>query len=102
MTPGVCRSPGCTRRAATSFWCANHYRRVDYWIRTGHLHPDQPTAGSGINRDWPDTELAIADRIVQLTDAGVALRPAAQIARHDPDNADVIVTILTRQPEAAA
>lgn len=60
------------------------YRQLDYWTRSGRIHADEPTPGSGHRRTWPDEEIAVAGRIARLIAAGLSLEIAAGVAR-DPD-----------------
>jgi DNA-binding transcriptional MerR regulator len=57
------------------------YRQLDHWIRRGHLHPDNATAGSGIAREWSNDELAVAVRMARLVKAGLSPEHAARAAR---------------------
>lgn len=60
------------------------YRRLDYWTNCGHLHAYREAVGSGHNRHWPDSEIEIALRMLQLTRAGFNIAAAAAIARKGP------------------
>jgi DNA-binding transcriptional MerR regulator len=57
------------------------YRRLDHWTRAGYLHPHQQ-GGTGNVRAWPQTELAIADLMRRLVEAGLTAGVAAIAARH--------------------
>lgn len=56
------------------------YRKIDYWTRKGWLQPAHE-GGTGHNRDWPQTELQVADMMGRLVDAGIAVDIAALAAR---------------------
>jgi hypothetical protein len=58
-------------------------RVIDWWTRKGYLHayPRDDTAGPGIPREWPGTEITIARTMKRLVDAGITPAKAAQIAR---------------------
>lgn len=57
------------------------YRQLDYWTRNGWLHADVDRPGSGITRDWPLPEIAIARLMGRMTRAGLIPEVAAQAAR---------------------
>jgi hypothetical protein len=59
-------------------------RMLDYWTRLGLLVADDPAPGSGVARNWPESELGVADRIVRLRRVGMDLHPAAALARRGP------------------
>jgi DNA-binding transcriptional MerR regulator len=56
------------------------YRRLDHWTRAGYLHPHHQ-GGTGNTRTWPAGELAIADLMRRLIDAGLTTGVAAIAAR---------------------
>lgn len=58
------------------------YRQLDYWSRTGYLHPNNVLAGSGVARTWPDGELEVARLMAQFVQAGLTVPAAAHAARH--------------------
>ena len=58
------------------------YRKLDYWVRIGLLHPRNPAPGSGAQRVWPARELQVAKRMVELTKAGLTVAAAHHAARH--------------------
>jgi DNA-binding transcriptional MerR regulator len=77
------------------------YRRLDYWTRKGFLRPEHATPGSGIHRVWDDDELAVANRMLRLTNAGIDLNSAAEIARGGPGTYDLgpgVAVILSEDP----
>lgn len=63
------------------------YRRLDFWTTHGFLRVAEESAtnpGSGRVRRWPVEEIAVAERMVRLADAGLPLAVAADIARQGP------------------
>lgn len=87
-----CTFPGCRRANCTDHRIASvnlttiqvegvSYRQLDYWARVGHLRPTEPTPGSGIAREWTETEIAVASLMGRLTNAGFDLAVAARVAR---------------------
>jgi len=56
------------------------YRQLDNAIRSGYLHPWHK-GGSGRNREWPYSELRIAELWAHLVQAGVSSSHAAKVAR---------------------
>jgi hypothetical protein len=56
------------------------YRKLDYWVRLGHLQPGGGV-GTGNDRWWPPAEIEIARRMGRLTAAGLPLELAASFAR---------------------
>jgi DNA-binding transcriptional MerR regulator len=53
------------------------YRQLDYWARTGLLHPSiTPARGSGSQRRYSYTDLVQLKVIKRLLDAGVSLQAA--------------------------
>ncbi|MGW4791191.1 MerR family transcriptional regulator [Nonomuraea sp. NPDC004297] len=56
------------------------YRRLDHWTRAGYLHPAH-AGGTGHTREWPQTELQVADLMRRLVDAGLTVDVAALAAR---------------------
>lgn len=72
------------------------YRQLDFWERSGHIHalkrrkgkdasPVPVRAGSGFDRDWQDTEVAVAVNMARLVRAGFLPAIAAEIARSYPN-----------------
>lgn len=57
------------------------YRRLDYWSRQGYLKPENPTPGSGSWRRWPESERVVARMMVRLTEAGLSVAAAHEVAR---------------------
>jgi hypothetical protein len=55
------------------------YRQLDYWCGKGYLHVE--SHGSGSQREWPPTEVAIAGLMALLTRVGLQLATAAEVAR---------------------
>lgn len=58
------------------------YRQLDYWMRIGLLHPNNPRGGTGYQRTWPDGELEVARLMVQFIQAGLTVHAAHHAARH--------------------
>jgi hypothetical protein len=56
-------------------------RMLDHWTRAELLVADDPAPGSGNHRSWPESEIAVAGRIVRLRRIGLALETAADVAR---------------------
>lgn len=56
------------------------YRQLDYWVRRGYLHP-VGGVGHGNPRDWPLSELRVARAMAVLTEAGLTVKAAHDIAR---------------------
>lgn len=64
------------------------YRRLDVWTSKGWLIPEAGSnPGSGNKRRYPRSELRVAELIVRLTDAGVAVEVAAWMARNRVEGA---------------
>jgi DNA-binding transcriptional MerR regulator len=63
------------------------YRQIDHWARQGWIRPIH-RGGTGHNREWPQTELQIADLMRRLLCAGLTVDVAALVAR----------TAIERQP----
>lgn len=59
------------------------YRQLDYWTRSGWVHPIGGR-GSGHNRAWPLSEVDAIGRMVRLVDAGLLPSRAAMPAHLDP------------------
>lgn len=57
------------------------YRQLDYWCRTGYLHPVDATPGSGHLRLFPTVELALAGLVRRLLADGMQPRQAFDLAR---------------------
>jgi DNA-binding transcriptional MerR regulator len=74
------------------------YRRLDWWVRLGYLHPLH-LGGSGNPREWTRAELDVARIMGRLVAAGLSLETAHRIARsRDPrcEIADGIYVDVTR------
>ena len=74
LPPGYIAGPDLAQRAGIT------YRQLDYWCRTGYLHPLDPTPGSGRLRAFPVAELALATVVRRLLDAGLQPRQAFALA----------------------
>ena len=57
-------------------------RQLQYWTEQGWLRPTVETAGSGHRRTFPPAELAVAEVMFTLTQAGLTPRAAHRAARH--------------------
>lgn len=55
------------------------------WSRVGYLHPVNPDCGTGRARDYPMTEVKVAQRMALLVNAGLTLKTAHRVARGDDD-----------------
>lgn len=95
----ACAAHQCRRAPTATGTCDDHappvttgdfvgvtYRQIDYWTRVGYLRPSEATPGSGIAREWPDAEVAVAALIRRLTLAGLDLRTAARVAREQAES----------------
>jgi len=56
-------------------------RQLDFWIRMGYLLPDQPAPGSGRSREWPESEIQVAQLMARLVAGGFVPAAAAEHAR---------------------
>lgn len=56
------------------------YRQLDYWTTTGRIHTIGSGHGSGIHRRWSPDQVAIASRMLWLTNLGVNVDTAQAIA----------------------
>ncbi len=57
------------------------YRKVDYWTRCGYLQPIVDAPGSGLQRAFSTSEVAVARLINSLADDGLLPHVAAARAR---------------------
>jgi len=57
------------------------YRQIDYWSRKGHLVALNEGYGSGSRRYWRESEVTVARRMKALTDLGLKIGVAEQVAR---------------------
>lgn len=55
------------------------YRQLDHWCRREYL--DVPGYGVGTPRQWPESEIKVAQVMVRLTKAGIPPKVACKIAR---------------------
>lgn len=67
------------KAAASSLPSGLTYRKVDYWGRRGYLNIGAP--GSGRRREYPEVELQVATWMYRLTEAGLEVVRAAELAR---------------------
>lgn len=56
------------------------YRQLDYWCRTGYLHPLRATPGSGHARLLPIADVGLARLVKILLEAGLLPRQAFALA----------------------
>jgi hypothetical protein len=63
------------------------YRMLDYWTHAGYLRAADDGPGTGQNRLWPESEVAVARAIRRLIDAGLSVNAAVRIARDGPHSA---------------
>lgn len=56
------------------------FRQLDYWARKRHVHP-QAIGGTGNGREWPETEIRVAELIGRMMSAGIELDKASIVAR---------------------
>lgn len=56
------------------------YRQLDFWTRSGYLHPVTPSPGSGYIRAYPPTDITRARLVARLLTAGFTARPAFDVA----------------------
>jgi hypothetical protein len=61
------------------------YRQIDHWARRGFLRPEQPVPGSGFVREWPETELRVAEAMGRLVRAGLPPALAERVARGESE-----------------
>lgn len=65
------------------------YRRLDWWVRVGYLHPHHQ-GGTGNTRTWPARELQVADLMRRLVEAGLTAGVAAIAARAHLDGRPLV------------
>lgn len=58
------------------------YRQIDHWTSKGWIIADEPNPGSGKDRTWPWSEVAIARLILTLRRCGFMMSKAVELARH--------------------
>lgn len=56
------------------------YRKLDWWVRLGYLHPLH-LGGSGNTREWTRAELDVARIMGRLVAAGLKPEAACRVAR---------------------
>lgn len=66
------------------------YRQLDTWTRKGYLEAEGAGGGSGRAREWSMDELVIARRIKTLLAAGFVLAVAADLARKNDGEHDLV------------
>lgn len=58
------------------------YRQLDFWVRQGYVHPDNPAPGSGRSRILTDEEIRVVTLMARLVNgAGFQAMAAAEHAR---------------------
>lgn len=58
------------------------YRQLDYWTRTGLVHPATPALpGSGYARGWHPDEVRVLAVLARLVAGGIAPHVSARLAR---------------------
>ena len=57
------------------------YKRVDFWTSAGYLRPLESSPGSGYQRIYPPSEVAVVRLMSDLTDAGLLPEMASLRAR---------------------
>jgi hypothetical protein len=55
------------------------YRQLDHWCTRKYIRPGNP--GTGTSREWPESEIKVAQLMVRMTAAGIPPRLAVRIAR---------------------
>ncbi len=59
-------------------------RQLDFWVRSGHLHPTREGSGSGYPYVWPAEELAVAKLMAELVNEWeMTPSGAARVARYE-------------------
>jgi hypothetical protein len=56
------------------------YRMLDYWCRTGLIHADRDTPGSGNARTYTDDQARLCVLLARLVRGGLDPRTAAEMA----------------------
>lgn len=72
-------APPSTTAVAERLGCS--YRQLDHAVRVGYLTPVGAGEGSGVPREWSETEIRVAAVMFELEKAGFRLEVAAAIAR---------------------
>jgi hypothetical protein len=76
------------------------YRMLDYWVRQGYIRAPfegGSKGGSGVWRDWPGSELRVAETMARLRAAGLDLEVAAKVARGCSQIAPGVYVLLDLQ-----
>lgn len=85
------RPDGCLTAQELVIRAGITYRQMDYWTRTGILHPvTEATPGSGFSRYFTAAEAHVAATMKALMDdvPGLSPRKAEEIARHMAERGD--------------
>lgn len=69
------------------------YRQLDHWTNAGYLQAIGHGQGSGRHREWKRSELAVAKRIQRLVKAGFVLAVAADLARKDNGEYELVTGV---------
>lgn len=123
MTKRTCKVAGCNNKHSGRGVCITHYRRqhlpevaaviepspldrtpmrvglsyrqLDHWTRRGYLIAENPDCGSGRDRTYAESEIAIAARMKELVDRGYTVAAAARVARKEAiDLSPVLLTAV--------
>jgi DNA-binding transcriptional MerR regulator len=87
MPDGCVNGPDAAREAGIT------YRQLDYWTRRGYLEAERPGQGSGRDRLYNRSEIAIAKMAEAFRRAGLRLDVAFRTARELQDRP--VVRIMT-------
>lgn len=58
------------------------YRQLDWWTTRGYLRVTLTHPGHGVYRCWPESEIAVLRRTLQLIEHGFQASKAIELARH--------------------
>lgn len=58
-----------------------NYRQLDHWVTRGYLMPSKANPGSGSQREFPESELEVAEVMADLVRAGFLPARAERLAR---------------------
>lgn len=68
----------CAKRAGIT------YRQLDFWTRSGYITMTRSAAGSGSQRVFSESEVAVVKRLAMLVRAGVSPLAASQAIANNP------------------
>lgn len=74
------------------------YRQLDYWASRGLLHPDNGNPGTGSSRQWSPAELAVAETMGRLVNAGLTVAAAHKVARGTRNLAPGVWILIDDEP----